>query len=75
MHGLWPAWKNIEKLEDGIVGDGIKIVVAVDETGQALLCYCEERVERGEGRVFRIGHTLTPVVVREVRSYAVGRMF
>src|SRR3984893_11343826 len=34
---LGPAWKNISKLELRIVGDGIKIVVAVDETGQTLL--------------------------------------
>ena len=34
---LGPAWENISKLEHCIVGDGIKIVVAVDETAQALL--------------------------------------
>src|SRR5271155_1311559 len=66
MPGLGPAWKNIAKLENHIVGDGIKIVVAVDETGQTLLCYFEERVERGEGHILRIGHKSTPVVVREV---------
>src|SRR5271170_4688329 len=58
MHGLGPAWKNIAKLEDGIVGDGIKIVLTIDETGQTLQGYCEEWVERGEGRILRIGHKL-----------------
>jgi hypothetical protein len=32
-----PARKNISKLKHRTVGDGIKIVVAVDETGQTLL--------------------------------------
>jgi hypothetical protein len=34
---LGPARKNISKLKHHIVGDAIKIVVAVDETGQTLL--------------------------------------
>src|ERR1700733_9537699 len=37
IHCLWPAWENISKLEHRIVGNGIKIVFAVDETGQTLL--------------------------------------
>src|SRR5580692_765728 len=37
IQSLRPAWKNISKLEHDIVGDGIKIVVAIDETGQSLL--------------------------------------
>jgi hypothetical protein len=32
-----PAWENISKLEHRIVGNTIKIVVAVDETGQTPL--------------------------------------
>src|SRR5580692_2327800 len=50
-----PSGENISKLESS-VGDGIKIVVAIDETGQALLDYVEERVERRENRVLWIGH-------------------
>ena len=56
VHSLRPTRKDIPKLEHRIVGDGIKIVVAVDETGQTLLGYFKKRVERCEGRVFRTGH-------------------
>ena len=51
---LWPSRKNISKLEDRVVGNGIEIMVAVDLTGQTLLDYVEERVERSEGPVLRI---------------------
>ena len=37
FQGLGPAWKNISKLELRIVGDGLKIVVAIDKTGQTPL--------------------------------------
>src|SRR5271156_7239914 len=63
---LGPAWENISKLEHRRVGDRIKIVLAVNETGQALQCYFEKWIERREGRVLRMGHKLTPVVVREI---------
>src|SRR6202046_159351 len=42
IHFLGPAWKNIPKLEHRIVGDGIKIVLAVDEAGQPLHVYFGE---------------------------------
>src|SRR5208282_6338004 len=53
---LWPSRKNISKLEDGVIGDGIEIMVAIDVTGQPPLDYVEERVERREHLVFWIGH-------------------
>jgi hypothetical protein len=31
IHCLGPAWENISKLEHRIVGNGVEIVVAVDE--------------------------------------------
>src|SRR6266702_5726765 len=60
---LWPSRENISKLEDRVVGDGIEIVVAIDLTGQTLLDYIEERVERREGLVLRIGHDCFLAVV------------
>src|ERR1700730_4465813 len=51
-----PSGENISKLEFSVVGDGIKIVVAIDETDHTLLDYAEERVEPREGRVLWIGH-------------------
>jgi len=58
-----PSGENISKLEFSVVGDGIKIVVAIDETDQTLLDYAEERVEPREGRVLWIGAFGSPVVV------------
>ena len=52
---LWPSRKNISKLEDRVLGYGIEMMVAIDLTGQTLLDYVEERVERSEGPVLRIG--------------------
>src|SRR6202043_3184596 len=53
---LWPSGENISKLEDRALGNGIEIMVAIDLTGQTLLDYGEERVERREGLVLGIGH-------------------
>jgi hypothetical protein len=53
---LWPSREDISKLEDGVAGDCIEIVVAIDVTGQTLLDYAEEGVERREGLVLWIGH-------------------
>ena len=57
---LWPSRKNISILEDGVFGNGIEIVVAIHQTGQTLLDYVEERVERREGLVLWIGHAWLP---------------
>src|ERR1700688_5160608 len=57
---LWPSRENISKLEDGVVGDSIEIMVAIDMTGQTLLDYVEERVERREDLVLWIGHDWFP---------------
>src|SRR6266496_5321276 len=48
----------ISKFERRVVGDGVEIVVAIDQAGQTLLDDVEERVERRECRVLRIGHDL-----------------
>jgi hypothetical protein len=48
----------ISKFKLRVVGDGIEIVVAVDQAGQTLLDDVEERVERRECRVLGIGHDL-----------------
>src|SRR5438093_2794486 len=48
----------ISKFELRIVGDGVEIVVAVDQAGQTLLDDVEERVERRECRVLGIDHDL-----------------
>jgi hypothetical protein len=42
------------------MGNGIEIMVAVDQAGQTLLDYVEERVERSKARVLRITHNFTP---------------
>ena len=38
------------------MGNGIEIMVAVDQAGQTLLDYVKERVERSKGRGLRITH-------------------
>jgi len=41
-----PSSDNISKLEHRVVGNSIKIMVAINQTGQPLLDYVEERVKR-----------------------------
>ena len=53
-----PSGEMISKFKLRVVGDGVEIVVAVDQTGQTLLDDVEERVERRECRVLGIGHDL-----------------
>src|SRR6185295_17409182 len=48
---LGPSGEMISKFELRVVGDGVEIVVAVDQAGQTLLDDVEERVERRECRV------------------------
>src|SRR6266478_1596652 len=55
---VWPPGEMISKFELRVVGEGVEIVVAVDQTGQTLLDDVEERVERRECRVLGIGHDL-----------------
>ena len=55
---LGPSGEVISKFELRIVGDGVEIVVAVDQAGQTLLDDVEERVERRECRVLGIGYDL-----------------
>src|ERR1700681_1076498 len=55
---LGPSGEMISKFELRVVGDGVEIVVAVDQAGQTLLDYVEERVERSKGRVLGISHDL-----------------
>src|SRR5712691_1810105 len=55
---LGPSGEMISKFELRVVGDGVEIVVAVDQAGQTLLDDVEERVERRECRVLGIGHDL-----------------
>src|ERR1700692_3345831 len=57
---LWPSGKNISKLEDRVVGNGIEIMIAIDMTGQTPLDYVEERVERRKGLVLWIDHDWIP---------------
>ena len=52
---LGPSREMISKFELRVVGDGVEIVVAVDQAGQTLLDDVEERVERREWRVLGIG--------------------
>src|SRR5712691_1881237 len=70
---LGPSGEMISKFELRVVGDGVKIVVAVDQAGQTLLDDVEERVERRECRVLGIGHDLLllPVYLRATRSVTV----
>src|SRR6476660_6141565 len=63
---LGPSGEMISKFELRVVGDGVEIVVAVDQAGQTLLDDVEERVERRECRVLGIGHDL--LLVASVRS-------
>src|SRR5437773_6678850 len=51
-----PPGEMISKFELRVVGEGVEIVVAVDQAGQTLLDDVEERVERRECRVPGIGH-------------------
>src|SRR4029077_1250485 len=60
IKSLGQSWENISKLEHGVVGNGIEIMVAVDQAGQTLPDYVEERVERSKGRVLRISHNFAP---------------
>src|SRR6266404_1334513 len=53
---LGPSGEMISIFELRVVGDGVEIVVAVDQAGQTLLDDVEERVERRECRVLGIGH-------------------
>src|SRR5258705_3190262 len=53
-----PPGEMISKFELRVVGDGVEIVVAVDQAGQTLLDDVEERVECRECRVLGIGHDL-----------------
>src|SRR5438477_7632709 len=55
---LGPSGEMISKFELRVVGDGVEIVVAVDQAGQTLLDDVEERVERREYRVLGMGHDL-----------------
>src|SRR5881275_2551703 len=55
---LGPSGEMISKFKLRVVGDGVEIVVAVDQAGQTLLDDVEERVERRECRVLGIGHDL-----------------
>ena len=52
----------ISKFELRVVGEGVEIVVAVDQAGQTLLDDVEERVERRKCRVLGIGHDCSLVV-------------
>jgi hypothetical protein len=56
---LGPSGEMISKFELGVVGDGVEIVVAVDQAGQTLLDDVEERVERRECRVLTPQEKLT----------------
>src|SRR5947209_2334731 len=60
IKSLGPSRENISKLEHRVVRNGIEIMVAVDQAGQTLLDYVEERVERAKGRVPGIGHHFAP---------------
>src|SRR5438552_12270025 len=54
---LGPSGEMISKFELRVVGgDGVEIVVAVDQAGQTLLDDVEERLERREYRVLGMGH-------------------
>src|SRR5438477_12926685 len=55
---LGPSGEMISKFELRVVGDGVEIMVAVDQAGQTLLDDVEARVERRECRVLGIGHDL-----------------
>jgi hypothetical protein len=55
---LGPSGEMISKFKLRVVGDGVEIVVAVDQASQTLLDDVEERVERRECRVLGIGHDL-----------------
>ena len=48
---LGPSGEIISKFELRVVGDGVEIVVALDQAGQTLLDDVEERVERRECHV------------------------
>jgi hypothetical protein len=45
IKSLGQSWENISKLEDRVVGNGIEIMVAVDQTGQTLLLTPNTRAE------------------------------
>jgi len=60
IKSLGPSWENISKLEHCVVGNGIEIMVTIDQASQTLLDYVEERVERSKGRVLRISHNFAP---------------
>src|SRR5437016_14209601 len=55
---LGPSGEMISKFELRVVGDGVEIVVAVDQAGQTLPYDVEERVERRECCVLGFGHDL-----------------
>jgi hypothetical protein len=61
LSSLWGhPGENISKLEHCVVGNGIEIMVTIDQASQTLLDYVEERVERSKGRVLRISHNFAP---------------
>jgi hypothetical protein len=60
IKSLGPSWEKISKLEHCVVGNGIEIMVAIDQAGQTLLDYVEERVERSKGCVLRISQNFAP---------------
>src|SRR5258707_228938 len=67
---LGPSGEMISKLEHCVVGNGIEIMVAVDQAGQTLLDDVEERVERRECRVLGIGHDLRMGLTRRSSATA-----
>jgi len=56
----------ISKFKLRVVGDGVEIVVAVDQAGQTLLDDVEERVERRECRVLWDRSRFAPWLLREL---------
>src|SRR5205085_11703111 len=60
-NSLGPSGEMISKFKLRVVGDGVEIVVAVDQAGQTLLDDVEKRVERRECRVLGIGYDLLTV--------------
>src|SRR5947207_13067154 len=55
---LGPSAEMISKFKLRVIGDGVEIVVAVDQAGQTLLNNVAERVERRECRILGTGHDL-----------------
>ena len=51
-----PVIDNISKPEYRVVSNSIEIMVAINQAGQTLLDYVEERVERLMGCVLKTSH-------------------